>query len=160
MIDKSTVKKYFNIDLSKKESWGPGEWNNEVDYEEFEYKNHLCILRRGFMGQWLGYARISSQSKWAQKGEEEKLEVHGGITWIQNYLPGKEPSDEFFWLGFDCNHYYDYAPKQEIINQFMGEICTTYKELITETNLELKREYRTIDFARNELKKLVDQIVE
>ena len=72
-----------------------GEWDNEPDYEEWDYKGVKChINRHNRTGHLCGYVH---------KGVPEKVSnaliVHGGVTWNHE--------DE---TGFDCGHCFDLSP--------------------------------------------------
>ena len=38
--------------------WGPGEWQDEPDQEEFVYKGIKCLLWRNKSGAWCGYIYV------------------------------------------------------------------------------------------------------
>lgn len=150
-----------------KEQWGNGPWNQEPDEEEFEYKGYNCLLRRSPWGVWCGYIHIKLPSK-IYKGEEEDsydFDVHGGITLAQTW----ETNDgKILSLGFDCGHFSDKKPIDILsyTDFIIKNIDDAFiKKKLLDNNSKIKemyenRTYRTIDFARNECKKLVDQIIE
>ena len=158
-------------------TWGEGPWIDEPDKVEFEYRDHLCQILRPtlpFAGHLCGYVRVSQD---IVDIDSNMWEVHGGITFVINQkkyalqkekkekinpseadlkptplvAKGRDPEEDWEgnWIGFDCGHWADLIPKQkdyEIRNLF-GEFCE-------------ERTYRTVEFVTEELKRLVDQIVE
>jgi hypothetical protein len=152
----------------KNEEWGEGEWLKEPginELVEFEHKGFKCYLMRQDHGAWCGYVAIPLNHKYVHPDAYNSLNVHGGITWYDPYLPWHtQRPDTWFYLGFDCLHYEDYVPamekKMEYLNKIipqLKEIEDKYKNLIGD---KPKKIYRTMDFAKNELMKLVDQIIE
>jgi len=145
-----------------KEEWGEGEWQNEPDEEKFEYKGYTCRMRRHHvLGVWLGYVLIPTESKseWLEGPDNYSLlDVHGGITYARY-------EGDFFCIGFDCGHSCDIPPgieselnirnwaEDEIVKRKLGK----YKNVKPSSK---KRTYKNIEFVRNELKELIDQIEE
>lgn len=167
----------MNIFEIPKNQWPDGPWHQEPDYEEFEYKGILCVLNRGPLGAWNGYIAIPKNNKWASRDksyESGDLDVHGGVTYASDHPPylhenyKKNKELDLFWIGFDCAHYMDKWPCDlTSINELIIKNITD-KEIINKLNdnnsilkrMYENREYRALDYARNECKKLVDQIIQ
>jgi len=115
-------------------------WLNEPDIENFVYQGYECLLKRNMLGCWLGYVHIPASSVWAQQQNFMLLDVHGGITYA-NLLPDQE---DIFVLGFDCAHLGDIMPYAAEQGFFDPHASTST--------------YKTIDYARDALKHMVDQI--
>ena len=156
--------------LSKKE-WGEGEWQNEPDFEEFVYLDHPCYLVRADSGGWCGYVGIPNDHYYATQGNARELEVHGDVSWSEGQLPFgiHKMYPTAYWIGFDCSHLGDYMPKYDkqleilrntgtkdgsLLNRATDRIKSVCDEIV-----ERPKTYRNIEFARNELKRLVEQIV-
>jgi len=116
---------------------------------EFKEQGFRCVIMRGPMLQWNGYVGIPENHplygyNYFQKREEgapeELLEVHGGITYSADSLPGFL-LDGLWYFGFDCGHYCDYLP---LI-------------LLTDRNLT---DYKTRSFVEAETRRLARQLKE
>lgn len=123
-----------------------GPWAEEGDREEFEYSGFPCILQRGPMGVWCGYVGVPEDHPDFKKhynSIEEEIDVHGGLTYASEcngHICHKTDKDEErWWLGFDCGHAYDLTP-------------------LIPVDLRLGRAYKTITYAKEETKKLADQL--
>ena len=164
--------------LMNKKDWGEGEWLNEPgmnEIVEFDYKGYRCILVRNDFGSWCGYVEIPAESKWAKYDNymDIPLDVHGGVTYGQA-AKNKETGKEIYIIGFDCNHGSDYAPRSEAINKNLHLFAPTgidgssalegkvkelqQKMLDLATSMHWKQVYRTLDYATEQLKGLVDQM--
>lgn len=148
--------------------WGEGPWLTEPLYEpqNFEYKGYTIWLNRGPSGAWNGYIGVPLDSHYAQDENYDELDVHGGVTWNGPDLPfsNDDKNTQSFWIGFDCGHWNDYQP---IYEQFFKKECrhpspfhikieefkSLYPKLYDKT-------YKTMDFAREQCEKMVDQIIE
>jgi len=115
--------------------------------KEFEVAGLRCVLLRGPALQWNGYVGIpvghplhgiayDQEKGWLKPVRD--LEVHGGITYADDHVPGFQP-DGLWYFGFDCSHYRDFYP----INLF------SYPKNAV---------YRSLAFAENELRKLASQL--
>jgi len=148
-----------STEYMKNSDWGKGEWLNEPDMHaiiEFKYKNHTCILTRNFAGSWCGYVEIPIDSKYATEIEQDKLNIHGGLTWNSKRLPltiqlSSDHSNSY-WLGFDCSHFGDYSPRlDKTFGSYLTRMLFPNGDSFTET-------YKTLEFAKNELIQLIEQI--
>jgi len=162
-------------DFKENSSWGEGEWLTEPDMLaqiKGEYKGYPYILTRNFGGSWCGYVAVDGSCDWILVDKYSCLDVHGGVTWSDHRLPWEENENiETFWIGFDCAHYHDYSPRHEKILEQTGEILGDPYKALAEQQQKLKancpvaagfwnRTYKTLEFARNEIESMIDQIDE
>lgn len=148
--------KEYKLDRSK---WGTGPWDDEPeDLIKFEHKNVPCIMRRNTMGSWCGYAAVNPGHPWHGKHyDDPDVEVHGGLTYSNGcagdicHVPSPGEPDNVHWFGFDCSHVDDKPPyryQMEYLDtmstQFYGDSYT----------------YKTVEYVKDEIYKLVDQILE
>lgn len=66
-------------------------------------------------------------------GSLDSVEVHGGLTYS-----GEMPDSDKWWFGFDCAHYGDHVPFCSLVGREV---------------------YRDMRYVTEELKSLVDQII-
>lgn len=91
-------------------------WVGEPDRRMWKTKVGLLALvaRHDLFGHLCGYVELPEGQTAFPASEsyfEFDLECHGGLTFhgkLRAELGGTEGAD---WLGFDCNHYWDIAPK-------------------------------------------------
>lgn len=100
-------------------------WLTEPDHVQFEAHGFPCIIHRNGSGAWCGYVGVPPDHPLhgVHYGDVDlDFEVHGGLTYSEpcqgdichKAKPG-EP-DDVYWFGFDCNHGFDYAPRQSFPN--------------------------------------------
>lgn len=119
--------------------------NNEYQYEQ-DLKNlglgenkklviegkDCIVYRHPVHGTLNGYLKVDEK---ISLGEAfERFNVHGGIS-IVGDLTFIDPSIEGYWIGFDCNHGFDWS---------LQSYCVL-------------EEYRNYDYVISELEKLVKQ---
>lgn len=156
-----------------------GVWDNEPDEESGEYKGMKTFIKRRPGGYLCGYVGIPEGHPWFGKDYNDQvkvpkaimerpidvdkigainllcavgksdamkegfldivlaIDVHGGLTYAEKNAPMEEP-DGFWWFGFDCAHAGDLLPKYDWIGR--------------------DGIYRDIDFVRQEIKSLADQL--
>lgn len=166
----------MNLDVNNMQNWGEGPWLKEPGMEavvEYNYKGFECLLRRSpVSGAWLAYVAIPLDSKWSNSILSDDLKVHGGITWNYSGLPFSHSKEENkHWLGFDCAHYGDYWPRYRALMKSTAEIARfedipevkQFSDLITSfrkptSPREEGEVYRTLSFAKTQLRKLINQI--
>jgi len=128
-------------------------WKTEPDQVEWvDPTTKLpCLLRRSHAGSWCGYVGLPKGHPWwsVHYSDEDFADpqVHGGVTFtghlsadfsahmLHKMLELGLIPDELWWVGFDCNHWGDYAPND------------AYNE----------GTYRTVDYATAELVNLALQ---
>lgn len=149
-----------------------GPWKNEpgMDWvEESEYRGLKTILKRSLAtGSWCGYVEIPLDNSFARGEGYEDLDVHGGITYSEQSCPiNNAINPTGFWLGFDCGHAEDANPLLFLVQENFYKNRDRYVvEAFNKMRLDIANffdsigEYRTLEYARNELHKLIDQIKE
>lgn len=124
-----------------KRSWGHGPWEFEPDYVEFKHCGFRCILLRfEHTGVWNGYVEVSDLHPWFY--QEVESNIHGGITW-RGPIDEIEAIPNCKFVGFDCAHGFDLIPA-------MAKFMDLRKN-------PFYQEYRTIEYATREVKKLANQ---
>lgn len=73
------------------------------------------------------------------------LDVHGGVTWAADHVPGKE-SDGLWWFGFDCHHYGDLSPYDAFQWAVDGNL------------IDQGAVYRDLNYVKAELENLLTQL--
>jgi hypothetical protein len=121
----------------------PGPWNDEPNREEFKHAGLDCLLLRGPMGAWCGYAAVKPGHKLYKKPySEADVRVHGGITYAEEcqgeICHETEEEDKVWWFGFDCAHAFDLVP----LMPFKQDHSI----------------YRDIAYVRDETKRLAEQL--
>jgi hypothetical protein len=133
-------------------------WQNEPDTVEFNYKGYDCLIQRvnhrpvhnpqDCLGHLCGYVDLPKGHKYYGKQYDEiPLDVHGGLT----YAEGKK--NNVWTIGFDCAHFGDLIPGIYELRLHGGPLY----------GINFDRDddiYRTVSFVENELKSLVDQLLQ
>lgn len=134
---------------SKLELFGPGEWIDEPDYLEFEYKGVRCEVNRNrSMGNLCGYVTVPVSHPWfGQHYSEIECDAHGGLTF------GLMDGDRFV-IGFDCAHWLDIVPQVERINR-----SNETRRLFPPVEPFIPT-YKNIAFVREEIECIVNQMLE
>jgi len=124
------------------------EWLDEEDHYEFTTRGLRCeIKRHSLRGHLCGYIIMESPHPWFPDGDfwglaECSTEVHGGITYFNKL------SDNEIEIGFDCSHRFDFVPYDDHLishaNSTGEEVCPPY---------------RNVEYVRQELLKLAEEIV-
>lgn len=103
------------------------------EYKELTIEGKDCIIyRHPVHGTLNGYLKVDE--KISMDEAEEQFSVHGGIS-IVGDLAFISPEIKGYWIGFDCNHAFDWSLQSYFI----------------------KEEYRNYDYVFSELNKLVKQ---
>lgn len=108
----------------------------EGDSKDFTYKEHECrVLRVLATGHLCGYVGVCTSSPLYGIDYEflDSVEVHGGLTYS-----GKMSDSDKWWFGFDCAHFGDLVPFYSLVGREV---------------------YRDMRYVTEELKSLVDQII-
>lgn len=143
----SKEKRWCNID---KETWGPGEWQDEPDIALFtdEATGYRCVMVRAPLGYWLGYVELEPGHPLYGEGElDGLLSVHGGITYNECRHPDWHKGSSYT-IGFDCMHAFDHAP---------GKIRSGGKEWSVPN---IAGVYRNYQYVRDEIRELCRQLGE
>lgn len=159
--------------------WGYGEWVEEPDFVEWEYKGFKCEINRHIrrdcelygLGHLCGYVFIPKEHLWASIKEDDiTWDVHGGITYFEKLEDGT------LKIGFDCAHHRDESPfSSEKFYKYLMSITDKedpkyfeYLKALEEVE-DLRKEipyfssdyksYKNINFVKCECESLVDQIL-
>jgi hypothetical protein len=110
-----------------KRTWGDGQWQQEPDKVQWtdEATGLPCLAVRGPHGALCGYVGVAEGHPYFRveygDGPEDRLDVHGGITYSDLCQEGNEAAsichipapgqpDHVWWFGFDCAHSGDFCP--------------------------------------------------
>jgi hypothetical protein len=156
------TKTYTTIDRAAK-GWPSGPWDGEPDKVQWEDPDTgmPCLaVRNSHMGNWCGYVGVGPDHPLYKKHYNDvDLRVHGGLTFSNScqptndesrgvcHVPAPGESNDIWWLGFDCSHYYDYGPGQL-------ETGSPYADLLPSTAV-----YRTLSYVQRECAQLANQLV-
>lgn len=157
-----------------KENWVDGPWQNEPDFKYFIYKDCICVVKRNYYsGALLGYVLVKKNSKFDKHYDDLNFNVHGGLTYSGDIYFKEELQDQnlnlddYNCIGFDCAHSGDIMPAYDAMNREiekinelkkLAEINSKIKEL--RLSLSFAATYKTVEFVENELRNLVDQMIE
>ena len=84
--------------------------------------------------------------------------VHGGITYAAGGKDSHHPIDsDLWWFGFDCGHYGD-CPDYELLEKTWGD-NEMVRHRLDDKWLYDGYEVRTLGYAQQECRNLVDQII-
>ena len=129
-----------------------GPWQDEPDREEFVHAELRCLVmrRRGHLNGYVGTPKAHPYYGMTDEMAEPicDLDVHGGVTFIGSGKTLSETED-FWWIGFDTAHAFDYTPAVE--------------EIIHEMNLKHPmpidyQEYRNFEYVMRETRNLAEQL--
>lgn len=141
-----------------KSEWGDGPWQHEPDKQQWQdIETGLpCLIVRGPMGALCGYVGVSKDHPWFEVDHDEyetiSADVHGGLTFSSHcaedgkicHIVEEGEDDNVWWLGFDCSHLYDLAPKMHVDRRFPPEVGDVY---------------RTLSYVRGECERLAVQAI-
>lgn len=134
-----------------------------IQEERFEYKGFPCVILFQSMGFRCGYVGLPKDNQYYGK-EYDGIPVncHCGLTYSSSTLFHQEEKNTW-WIGFDCGHACDgfdidklkeyYADDDEVTR--MINYMHSYHTMMNEDY-----DYRTLDYVKEECKKIVDQLVE
>ena len=126
-----------------KSDWKRGVWDNEPDKCQWidDETGLDCLIVRGPSGALCGYVGVPENHSCFEKDydavyDELEIDVHGGLTFADRCRPQEDPSKGIchsgevankvvWWLGFDCAHLGDIAPKYDRCS----DPCDTYKNI-------------------------------
>jgi hypothetical protein len=112
----------------------------EGGYKAFIYKGFQCrILRHNV--HLCGYIGIPKGHKlYGKSCDDIEIDVHGGLTYARDSLRF-QPEKDLWWIGFDCAH--------------AGDFSDFYEDM----TLDNEDIYRDMEYVENEIKSMVDQII-
>jgi len=151
--------------------WDDGPWKTEPDKAQWiDDKTGLdCLIVRNFSGALCGYVGLPTSHKLHGKGYDEvssinnDICVHGELTFAGKCTPhGDEESKgichtgdiankDVWWLGFDCHHCGDTAPRD---TKFAKEFGGPFKEIIK------YGKYRDFEYVKAETELLASQLID
>ena len=139
--------------------WDPGPWDQEPDRVSWETEaGYAGLILRNQLGALCGYVGLPRANKFhgARMSDlEDKLDVHGGITWAasaeDNPILG---SPELWWVGFDCCHYRDYYPGEAFVRKTFPGVRAF------QTHLHNHEGYKDLVYVRGEVESLARQLKE
>lgn len=150
----------------------PGPWENEPDKAQWiDGDTDLdCLMVRNPVGALCGYVGVQPGHPWHGKdydAVEPYPEVHGGLTFASFCQEGAEDGPgvchvpapgrpaNVWWLGFDCAHIHDIAPKYDDV----GELPTALSDgFMSQTFGEPFKTYKTFEYVQQECAGLAKQI--
>ncbi|MCM1500769.1 MAG: hypothetical protein NC124_20110, partial [Clostridium sp.] len=120
---------------------------------DFEYKQHRCIVIFTDIGHRCGYVSVNENSPlWCK--DYSYFDVHGGITYSGGGKNSKYPVEsDLYWFGFDCGHYYDQIDCEKL-REYFPDGKFTESRISEAINFE-GSEIRTLEYVRQECKNLV-----
>ena len=121
----------------------------EGNYKAFEYKGYKCRILR--MGEGMdpeyrlfhlcGYVLLTKEDRcYGKEYDTIPYTVHGGFTYSSHRLHNQP--EEWWRIGFDCAHSCDISLPYQLNSEISSAV------------------YRTMDYVEDELKQLVDQIMD
>lgn len=105
-----------------KSAWRKGEWQSEPDKVQYKDPNtsYPCLIMRNELGALCGYVGVTEEHPLFAIGPnrvlddnsypEDRLVVHGGVTFASFCQEDNAEHDRVFWYGFDCCHWDDLVP--------------------------------------------------
>lgn len=146
--------------------FGKGEWIDEPDEMEFDYRSIECEILRNQVGALCGYVTVPEEHPWHRKPYDDiDCEVHGGLTFAASAIY-KEGEKEKFKIGFDCSHFNDLCP---VIEKIMDEarnrpenqrLRKTRDHMALLAPNILRPTYKNIAYVKAEIEGLVDQMLD
>lgn len=111
-----------------------------------------------------GYVGVPYSHKLAKKSFDDLgyLSCHGGVTYTESHLYNCN-DENTWWIGFDCAHCFD-GYDVDAAKQYFGDdpdfkrIFYTMEDFWRESNNDSEIEIRSLAYAKDECKKLIDQI--
>lgn len=149
----------------KEKAWGSGPWVDEPDYLEFDYLGYICRIKRMsviegyvprlFGGHLCGYVALNKDHPYfGLSYNDMDIYCHGGLTYRE------KENDDKFWIGFDCAHSSDVVPSMTQLKYEMRRNWKIDYPELEEYKYLMEDQYRTIDFVKDECKRIVDQLLE
>lgn len=132
----------------------------------FKYKGFTCVIKRHPVLLSLGGYVLMPTETHFKENIHSVVDVHGGITFVSEvvnsnffgHIFGKKAKnrEESLIIGFDCAHYGDYVPgyEPENMNGLMRELMGSLI-IISDSDV-----YRNKDFVEQQLKSMVDQLID
>jgi hypothetical protein len=152
-----------------KATWRSGPWDDEPDRLQFKTSSGLPgLIVRNPYGALCGYVGVANEHPFYGKSYNDlDVEVHGGLTYADAcqvdgpicHVPEPGEPDDVWWFGFDCAHAYDLVPGliTDPTDSLIVSLYTSFERL---GDLASDRDtYRDINYVRNEVENLANQLV-
>jgi len=162
MKSEKIKKKIHYWTSDQKLKWfGYGEWIEEPDSLEIEYRGYKALVERiskqepfakeetYFGGHLCGYVVIPDDHPLFKK-ENIDIDCHFGITFNEAY--------EEHLIGFDCAHSGDYIPSMELIRKKCRLELYPIPKGYENFNI-FNPTYRNVQYCIDECKKMIDQLI-
>lgn len=124
-----------------------------IQEERFEYKGLPCVVLFLSPGYRCGYVGLPENDVINTDG----IGCHGGITYSAFDLHFQDDTDRY-WIGFDCCHCFDDYDVEKAKEVFADDEFTMG---LIEHHIKMKYHvggnFRTLDYVKDECKKIVDQ---
>lgn len=134
-----------------------------VQEERFEYKGFPCVVLFMPVGFRNGYVGLPQENKYYSKGYDFiPVNCHGGLTYASRELYGQEDKNTW-WIGFDCGHCCDGFDIEAIKEHYKDDALVLSQLEIMQGYYSMANsdtEFRTLDYVKEECKKIVDQLLE
>lgn len=147
-----------------------GPWDSEPDKAQWiDTATDLdCLIVRNHAGALCGYVGVQPGHKWhGVDYDVPDVEVHGGLTFADRCQEGAEDGPgichipapgrpaNVWWLGFDCAHLGDLAPRYD---EVLSTLTVMADGLAGQPWIP-RNVYRTFDYVKEECTKLAQQVV-
>lgn len=164
-MKKNISKELFDKEFKLKH-FGHGEWLDEPDIFEFEYRGIKCLLGRvyrgepsteeetGFGGYLCGYIFLPKDHPlWGKRIRDIDVSCHRGVNFA-------ETTEEGHMIGFHCAHFGDLVPSSfQLRKRFpLPDIFPGFEKM--KDYLCCKPIYRNMSYCVNECKHMVRQALE
>jgi len=158
-----------------KSGWGPGPWQDEPDKIQWpDAATGLpCMIRRNLFGIWCGYVGVPDGHPWFGVHRDDiEAAVHGGISFTAPcltdgdeatdicHVPDPGEPDQVWWVGFDCNHAWDFAPAMATTMTAIPDVLRGLGQSGFRTFIFSDCEYRDLAFVEAECADLASQAAE
>jgi hypothetical protein len=172
-----TGKHLFTSD-QKLAFWGNGEWVEEIDEFEWDYKGIKCeivrcaVIENSFLsglGHLNGYINIPNGHPWEHLDYDKiEVEVHGDLTFKETR------EDGLIMIGFDCAHSDDETPftTEKSLRVMMDSVERNSEpyfkfreafesmQSFNQLNIFRRRKiYRNVEFVKAQCESMVDQML-
>lgn len=158
----------------KLQHYGYGEWIEEPDWVDFEYRGYKCRITRVciqepvtaqiqfYGGHLCGYVQIPFHHPYhGMKYDEMGVDCHGGLNFAELCTwKGRDSEGESFWIGFDCMHDTDVRPSTNLFLKRIG-FCDQTNRIFEnkETNEWFKPTYKNMLYCIEQCKFIVVQLI-
>jgi hypothetical protein len=134
----------------------------------FIYNGYECIIKRDLLGTLNGYVKILYDHQFIEFMKNNEIEYQYLFD-VYGTLDRTYKDETGIMIGFDCGHLSDIVPVWEIFHENSKTELEAaekfHKAIIFLQNIDkdnklfyTKKDFRSIEFVRNELCCLVDQI--